>query len=277
MSDNSENQDLKNLEDKLNRKIFLRGKVVVESGLHVGGADNSLDIGGERNPVIRIHRNGFDEPYIPGSSIKGKIRSMLEHLRGDFGHRGKELVEADKESQPTARIFGTGAGGDGNGQSSFSRSSRVIFRDAFISDADNTDPTEVKTENSVSRITSKANPRPIERVLPDTEFNLEIVFDVYEKDLEKKDAYADKKQDDDFVNDAQRIIGYTLIGMTLVEESYLGGGGSRGSGKVKFVLDGFEVKTKQDYLTFGKKTAVSCNEIPVSMPSFQELAIKLGV
>lgn len=258
------------LQDNIAKKIFLKGKIVVESGLHIGGSDSSLDIGGERNPVIRIKKDDSNQPYIPGSSVKGKIRSLLEHLRGEFGQRGRDLVEAQDEKHPTARIYGTGAGDD-----TFSRASRVIFRDALLSENSvSKNPTELKTENSISRITSKANPRPFERVLPETEFDLEIVFDIYKNDLISNPT----EQKDDFTNDGQRIVGYTLIGMDLLENDYLGGGGSRGSGKIEFKIDRFEVKTAEDYLHFNKKTEVK-NEYmrPQSMEDFQMLAKQLGL
>lgn len=258
--------------DNIDRKIFLRGKISVDSGLHIGGSDANLDIGGERNPVIRIKKNGLNQPYIPGSSIKGKIRSLLEHLRGDFGERNGQLVEAQKRENPTARIYGTGASDD------FSRASRVIFRDAFLSeDIEDTNPTELKTENSISRITSRANPRPFERVIPETTFDFEIVFDIFGKDLLQNKG--DKT--DDFDNDAQRIVGYTLIGMDLLENDYLGGGGSRGSGKIQFKIDRFEVKTASDYLNFKESRAINAdsgvNLRPTKMQDFTALADKLGL
>ena len=128
--------------------------------------------------------------------------------------------------------------------------SRVIFRDAFLCIDENSPDSarqliEVKTENSLSRITAAANPRPVERVLPGVKFGMEIILNIFDEDLEK-----DEKADplDDFQNDAQRILGYTLIGLNLLQQDYLGGNGTRGSGAVKFEITDYLIRTADDYL-----------------------------
>jgi CRISPR-associated protein Csm3 len=68
-------------------KIRITSTLTVETGLHIGGGGETLDIGGLDKPVIRdpITQN----PYIPGSSIKGKLRSILERwLNKPLNRRG---------------------------------------------------------------------------------------------------------------------------------------------------------------------------------------------
>jgi CRISPR type III-A-associated RAMP protein Csm3 len=57
-------------------KVVITGGIRLVTGLHIGGAAAGLDIGGVDNPIIRhpVTR----EPYIPGSSLRGKIRALLE-------------------------------------------------------------------------------------------------------------------------------------------------------------------------------------------------------
>ena len=88
--------------EKIKKKIFISGNIVVKSGLHIGGTDNVLEIGGVNNPVIRISKDGKNRPYIPGSSLKGKMRSLIEHLRGDYTLANKELIAGQLEAYPTA-------------------------------------------------------------------------------------------------------------------------------------------------------------------------------
>jgi CRISPR-associated protein Csm3 len=59
-------------------KIRIESKLLVETGLHIGGGNETLDIGGLDKPVIRDPLT--QQPYLPGSSIKGKLRSILERL-----------------------------------------------------------------------------------------------------------------------------------------------------------------------------------------------------
>ena len=59
-------------------KLSLTSQLSVETGLHIGGGGENLDIGGLDKPVIRDPLTKY--PYLPGSSIKGKLRSTLERL-----------------------------------------------------------------------------------------------------------------------------------------------------------------------------------------------------
>ena len=64
---------------KLIGKLILEGDMTCETGLHVGAGKGSLEIGGSDNPVVK---DAFGRPYVPGSSLRGKIRSLLEQASG---------------------------------------------------------------------------------------------------------------------------------------------------------------------------------------------------
>jgi len=189
---------------ELKGKFFIKGKIEVKTGLHVGGSRETLDIGGVDNPVIRTGTKG-DKIYIPGSSLKGKIRSLLEKKKGTVDGNpcacgtceickifGPYKPDNIKEPEPV----------------------RIIVRDSCI-EGDNV-KTEIKYENTIDRVTGKAsNPRPTERVPEGESFKFETIFNVYTE----RDIVLIKK----FVE-----------GMKLLEDDYLGGSGSRGYGQVEF-------------------------------------------
>lgn len=204
---------------QLRAKIFMTGKIELLTGLHIGGSKSALDIGGVDNPVIKL-ANG--QPYIPGSSIKGKIRCLLER------EAGKEEV-CRCGTCNICKIFGTAASEGGS-------LTRLYVRDARLNEEYfeekkeelfpelELDYTEVKWENLIDRIRSKAqHPRQTERVPARAQFNFEFVFTVYE-------------------NDDEELLKDIIKGMRLLEDDYLGGSGSRGYGKIKF--KDIEIKSK---------------------------------
>ncbi len=190
-------------------KILIKGKIELITGLHIGGTESYSAIGAVDSPVVRDGVSGY--PIIPGSSLKGKMRALLQKTFGD------SLSHNDDDEQ-VLRLFGSSRGRSGK-----IHPSRLKFSDCFIDEekieelkAANIRLTEVKTENTIDRRTSTANPRQIERVVRGMEFNFEIVYDcLAEKEIEK-----------DFKN--------IETAMKLLENDYLGGHGSRGSGRIKF-------------------------------------------
>lgn len=220
---------------ELTKKIFVRGILECKTGLHIGGSDQALSIGGVDNVVVRDPTTGF--PYIPGSSIKGKMRSLLEKFHGLIDQENQMVYvpksENDKkEGLMIGKIFGLPA------ESKLNEPARLIVRDAFMTDDSvsllkslETDLpyTEVKTEVTINRLTSKANPRQMERVPANTKFNFEMVVNIYEEDNEKE------------------ILGEIFNGLTLIQDDYLGGSGSRGYGKVKFTITDITYKDKEIY------------------------------
>lgn len=202
----------------------LTGKIVVKTGLHIGAGSDTIEIGGMDNPIIR---DPFTKlPYIPGSSIKGKMRSLLELF-----YIPDKIVE--KKGNPCAcgdpdckicRVFGTAVNNRGNEDVALKRGpTRLIVRDAYLNDKfKEKEIIEEKSENSLNRITAKANPRPIERVVPGVEFDFEIAYRVFEID------------GDNGKTDLEYFDSVVLTGLVLLQNDYLGGGGSRGNGRIEF-------------------------------------------
>lgn len=219
-------------------RIIIEMKIEALTGLHIGGSGGSLEIGGMDNPVIR---NAITEqPYIPGSSLRGKMRSQLEKLLGCAQNQrvGQATIHVCKRDTyqdcVVCQIFGM------PGEDWVDAPTRLIVRDiALTTESEallmkaHTDAayTEVKTEVAIDRITSKAAPRNIERVPAGAEFGpAEMVFSIF-----KESDLGNFK--------------YVLDALQLVEDDYLGGSGSRGSGKVIFKSLDLQFRNSSDYST----------------------------
>lgn len=232
-------------------RIFLSFQIEVKTGLHIGGTNAGIEIGGVDNAVIRDPLT--QRPYIPGSSLKGKIRSLLEKQEGlapNVNIGGTLIHSADKKEYgkehykdcPVCRIFGIA------GNLEFATPTRLLVRDTLLScqsekelkspDIHTDLPyTEVKTEVSIDRVTSAANPRPVERVPAGAVFGPgEMVYTIYSSD----DGRC--KPEDDVQH-----LGTLFDGMMLLEHDYLGGMGSRGSGKVVFQNISLVLRKQGDY------------------------------
>lgn len=206
----------------------ITGKIVVKTGLHIGGNVDVIEIQGIDNPVIKHPLT--KEPYIPGSSLKGKMRSLLEWKLGKVEgepHKWCGKDEEDKKNMrgkycPICRIFGTSADEAELGPT------RLIVRDAELTQnykdqmhKEGLPFTEIKYENSINRITARANPRPLERVPSGVEFKFELLYRVF-------DMGDTGKTDEDMFK-------YVNAGLYYLQQDALGGSGSRGSGKIEFV------------------------------------------
>jgi CRISPR-associated protein Csm3 len=232
---------------KLSGKIIISGEIIVQTGLAIGGNKAGIEIGALDNPVIKTHQG---IPFIPGSSLKGKLRSLLARAAGsDSVERDIEISNSSNDKlekekiQPIykhiAPLFGYGAGeskrqggADQTKQTAENRNNRkgealLKVRDAFLKkgEEENKKFTEEKMENSIHRVTGVANPRPIERVLPGTVFSLDMYLDVYDKE------------------EALQQLQLLDLAFQLLTDDYLGGGGSRGNGKVK--LKNFKITYKK--------------------------------
>src|SRR5713226_8219536 len=84
---------------KLIGKLILEGDLACQTGLHIGAGKGSLDIGGADNPVVK---DAFGLPYIPGSSLRGRLRSLLEQATGMAVP--SELVYLSKRKGQEVRI-----------------------------------------------------------------------------------------------------------------------------------------------------------------------------
>ena len=184
-------------------KILIHCKLIVSTGMHIGDSSAFSAIGAVDSQVVRDPLTGL--PIVPGSSLKGKLRTLLARsLAEDIQHMPKH----DDDDVRIKRIFGS---------SSPVQAARMQFADCFVSNADamrKVGITEVKAENGINRADSVANPRFIERVTRGTEFNVNIVYDI-----------ADESQ-------VMEDLSLLAKGMKLLQLDYLGGHGTRGSGRV---------------------------------------------
>jgi CRISPR-associated protein Csm3 len=205
----------------------LKGKIEILSGLHIGGSDDTMKIGGVDNGVIKIYDKKLkrEVPYIPGSSLKGKIRNLLEWnyqvaQLGNGGPFGSDKFKNNphlnkEELENFLKLFG-----DNSSENRFGMT-RAIFSDCYLTDEikkdiENIEIREVKTENVIDRIKGTAkHPRQMERVPAGVEFDFEISIKVLDNDDKEKFKEIIEK------------------GLKLVEYDYLGGNGSRGYGKIK--------------------------------------------
>ena len=199
---------------QLVKKIKINTSITLITGLHIGGNSENVEIGGIDNPVIKLASKG-DVPYIPGSSLKGKMRCLLEQTEGASN------VGLNKDIN---NLFGI-TKNDSIGIKD-NLPSKLIVRDAILTEdsksyllgCDNLDMpyTENKYENTIDRVTAKANPRNMERVPAGAEFNAEFIIKVWDDD------------------DENELIAMFEKGIRLLENDYLGGSGSRGYGQIKF-------------------------------------------
>ena len=214
----------------LQELVTFKGEILCKTGLSIGGNSSTLEIGGIdreviKNPITR-------EPYIPGSSLKGKMRSGLESKYGAYNKKQDKYLINDeapcgcgRKTCPVCLIFGAH-----KNQGAESAPTRIIVRDAALSDASRNmirnfpleqgSYLERKTENIILRKSGKAgSPRTMERVPAGVSFTFEISLKIFEGD------------------NKEELVGKVKESLELVEKSYLGGGGSRGSGQVEFKYD----------------------------------------
>lgn len=216
----------------------LKGTIVLKSGLHIGSGNMEMHIGGTDSPVIK-HPHTL-EPYIPGSSLKGKVRSLLEMESGLMIYTdgnvvsGKTLQDIDRNNgleaklkdelkikcQEILKIFGS-SGADKEDETPFGPT-RVSFADCYLDDEwkkkakDNRWLlTEEKSENVINRIKGTAeHPRFIERVPEGTKFTFLVTFKILQE------------------GDEKLLNNVLLKGLKLLEMDALGGSGSRGYGRI---------------------------------------------
>lgn len=229
---------------RLLKNIIYNYEIELKTGMHIGGTKEAVKIGGVDNPVIRSYKKMNEKgnpeyiPIIPGSSLKGKLRSLLDLKDGHVPENSKEdLKKCSGEELKNClicQLFGVGAK---EGSEEFNRT-RLVFRDAYPTDdtlgwwnssEEIVEGTEVKGENVINRITSAANPRFMERVPAGSKFEGEIILSIYEGDDEEKLKNKLKE------------------GIELLKDSYIGGSGSRGYGKVELKITSTEEKNADDY------------------------------
>lgn len=212
-------------------RLLVKGEVEALTGIHIGGNDSGIGIGGVDKVVVR---NAFDNrPYIPGSSLKGKMRSLIERARAlpqnAETKRGRTRMECilmhrcetqnDYDKCAVCNLFGVPSNWEDKDAPPYPtrivvRDCRLVNHEELLSQTE-IPYTEAKTEVSIDRLTSAANPRQFERVPAGAIFRLELAVNFYTtRDI--------------------NLANTLLFAMGLVEGDYLGGQGTRGYGQVAF-------------------------------------------
>ena len=232
---------------KLDKKILIKGEIEALSGLLIGGSNTAMGIGGPDKMVIRNPIS--NEPYIPGSTLKGKMRSLLEISYGyikDVKMGNVKFGPSDDPNHVTTVLFGSASTDDKQ------RPSRIIFRDGKLLNGaefgDKTDLpfTESKTEVVIDRITSAAMPRTFERVPAGARFELDIVLNIFDGDNKNE----------------SELLTHTLRGLQMLQDDYIGGSGSRGSGRVKFKITSITERA-MDYYHSGSADAERKRDVEI--------------
>ena len=194
--------------EKLVKKIKINTTIELLTGLHIGGSKENVQIGGIDCPVIRTAVKD-NQPYIPGSSLKGKMRCLLEQIAGSAKVGGNNEIN---------NLFG---------YSQTNQPSKLIVRDAMLTqesaerlrNCENLDMpyTEGKWENVIDRVKGTAeHPRQTERIPAGVSFDVEFVINVWDDD------------------NAEDLVNLLKKGINALENDYLGGSGSRGYGQIRF-------------------------------------------
>jgi CRISPR-associated protein Csm3 len=225
---------------KLVKSLTITGQIEVLTGLHIGAGKDAIEIGGIDSPVVKNPHTS--EPYIPGSSLKGKMRCLMEWATGKVEREGEtwagggETDEAKLAVDPVLRIFGTTLKSWKGGPT------RLTVRDAFLNKAwrdgiveRGLSLTEEKFENNIDRIQGKAGVgiRKTERVPAGALFEMQIAYRIF-------DMGEGGKTDENNLTELYRV-------MRLLEHDALGGSGSRGYGRIKFnhlQLDGKDLQAE---------------------------------
>lgn len=224
------------------KNYIINGEITCKTGLHIGGSLETIEIGGSDNPIIKDTVSNL--PFIPGSSIKGKLRSLLElsdkkSSQSVIENGGKVSTEGiaaeffgvanNNETSKDDNDNESSKANNDNESSNNKFHNKLIVRDAFPTEdtikmwdkhSDIIDGAELKYENSLDRITSEATPRNIERVPVDSKFKLEIVLSIYDETYTTKSDYES--------------LNPLFKSMKLLQDDYLGGSGTRGFGKIEF-------------------------------------------
>lgn len=218
---------------QLKKKILIQGEIEALTGLLIGGSNTAMGIGGPDKFVIRNPIT--NEPYIPGSSLKGKMRALLELSFGYIMDVNMGTVKhgpSDQKEHVTALLYG-----NTNRNKVDQRPARLICRDGKLLNGDSfrdkTDLpyTETKTEVVIDRITAAANPRTLERVPAGAIFKLNLVLNIFDNDLHSE----------------KDLCQATFNALRLLQDDYLGGSGSRGSGQVDIRIQAIWERSAEFY------------------------------
>lgn len=253
-------------------KLILQGEITCHTGLHIGAGKGSLEIGGADNPVVK---DAFGIPYIPGSSLRGRLRSLLEQSSGLAipselvylsKRRGQEvrIHQSDRPDDEVCILFGRNSGrvekvsGEATETATATPARLTVYDAPLVVDSitpqmrESLDDelTEVKSENAVDRITSQANPRTLERVPAGARFRFRAVLDV-------------------LCEEDKPLLGRVAEALRLLEDDALGGGGSRGNGRVTFGDLSLIWRSKNYYVKGAAENSLLSS---ADLAAFQQLA-----
>ena len=198
-------------------KIEITGMIEIVTGMHIGGSSEFAAIGAVDSPIVKDSITKL--PMIPGSSIKGKLRTLLAKKYNEV-----LASKPDEDNERIIRLFGTAKKGN-------VKKSRVLFSDMIMSNEEELRKkgvqslTEIKFENSINRLTAEAKPRQIERAVRGSLFDFSLIYEI-DNEIELDEVFEDFETIAD--------------GLILLQYDYLGGSGSRGYGKIKFTNLGAE-------------------------------------
>jgi CRISPR-associated protein Csm3 len=240
-------------------KLVLEGEIHCQTGLHIGAGKGSLEIGGADNPVVK---DAFGIPYIPGSSLRGRLRSLLEQTLGLAvpqelvylsKRKGQEvrIHQSDRPDDEICVLFGRNPGrvekvsGEAIEGAAATPARLTVYDAPLLVDSitpqmrENLDDelTEVKSENAVDRITSQANPRTLERVPAGARFHFRMVLDV-------------------LCAEDRPLLARVAEALRLLEDDALGGGGSRGSGRISLSALNLTWRSKDYYANGAAETSL---------------------
>src|SRR5437764_1746578 len=252
-------------------KLILEGEIQCQTGLHIGAGKGSLEIGGADNPVVK---DAFGVPYIPGSSLRGRLRSLLEQSLGLTApnelvyvskRRGQEvrIHQSDRPDDEVCLLFGRSparvekVSGEASESPAATPARLTVYDSPLVVESisqqmrENLDDelTEVKSENAVDRITSQANPRTLERVPAGARFKFRLILDV-------------------LCDEDKPLLARVAEALRLLEDDALGGGGSRGNGRISFSALSLAWRNK-DYYSKGVEESALLSS--VDLASLQQL------
>lgn len=211
-------------------KLEINGTIELKTGMHIGGSSQFAAIGAVDSPIVR---DPFEDlPMIPGSSLKGKLRTLLAKK---YNNGRPNNINLDKPE--IKRLFGSTSNrfiNQNNKNDGKTKLGRLIFSDSILSNAEEIKKmsiplTEVKMENSINRLNGMATPRQIERSIRGSKFDFSIIYNAEVEEEIETDLKILKE------------------GLELLEYDYLGGSGSRGYGRIEIIkLDVNTVIGKKD-------------------------------
>uniref|UniRef100_UPI003F4BC994 type III-A CRISPR-associated RAMP protein Csm3 n=1 Tax=Brachyspira catarrhinii TaxID=2528966 RepID=UPI003F4BC994 len=204
----------------LKYKFLITSKIKLITGMHIGGSSDFSPIGAIDSPVIKDPLT--KQPIIPGSSIKGKLRTLLARMIFENYDNVNKLPDHNKDNEYIKELFGAQ-----NEESKLQFYDLFLTKESakFIKDKElDFDFTEIKFENTIKRNELSATPRQLERVPAGAVFEFKVIYNFTSDDTKYENNFK---------------LLYNAI--KALEFDYLGGSGSRGYGRVKF--EDFNIQT----------------------------------